>query len=80
MTTTSVYFVGCDYFEYSPEGDLLGENTDPTVQAFLSLDQACTFRQELLSQPEVQAAWVTTTDTDSVSDSELEYFELTLPR
>ena len=63
---TNNYFVACDYFEYSPEGEFLGENTDNCVAEFATLPEAQAYRLELFSEEAVTAAWVCTLEDKAI--------------
>jgi hypothetical protein len=60
-----VYFVvGCEYEEYSPEGDWLCENEDPVAGVFTSEAEALAFVTELKASPEVFKVYLSESETD----------------
>lgn len=54
----SVFYLSVDYSEYSPEGDYLGENSDPDFGGWLTLAEAEAAAVELRSQPDTLCVWV----------------------
>jgi len=53
-----VFYLSVDYSECSPEGDYLGENSDPNFGGWLTLAEAEAAAVELRSQPDTLCVWV----------------------